>query len=87
MANVDFTEQIANFRSAQYGEDVRESLIDVAEAVETACNNQLITVDNTLSQTGQGADAKEVGDRLGEIESRISTGFITSEEISEVLTG
>lgn len=76
MANVDFTEQIANFRSAQRGEEVRESLIDVAEAVETACNNQLITIDSTLTESGQGADAKAVGDKVATLASaKIVNGY------------
>lgn len=74
MANVDFTEEKENFRSAKYGKDVRESLIDIAEAVETACNNQLITVDSTLSRAGQGADAKAVGDEINELRSAITDG-------------
>lgn len=72
MANVDFTEEKENFRSAKYGKDVRESLISIAEAVETACNNQLITVDITLSHAGQGAEAKAVGDAIDELRGAIS---------------
>lgn len=71
MPNVDFSEQIEDFRSAKYGEDVRDSLIDIAEAVETAINNQLITVDSTLTQQGQGADAKKVGDEISSLKSAL----------------
>lgn len=73
MANVDFTEQISNFRSATYGKDVRESLIDLAEAVEDAVNNQLVTVDATLKESGQGADAAVVGQELSDLKSEISS--------------
>ena len=67
--NVDFTSQITAFRSAVYGREVRQALIDIAEALETACNNQLISVDSTLSTSGAGADAATVGSRLSTLDT------------------
>jgi len=75
---VDFSEQIADFRAADEGEDVRGSLIDIAEAVQGAVNGiddaltgaigaQLYTVDPSLTTSGAGADAKITGDKIAVI--------------------
>lgn len=59
--SVDFSEEIMNFREADFGEEVRGSLISIAEAVEAAINAQLLTVDPNLEESGAGADAARVG--------------------------
>lgn len=59
--NIDLSTAINNFQNAVYGKDVRDSLVEVAEAVEDAVNNQLITLDTTLSEAGKGADAAVTG--------------------------
>lgn len=61
--NPDLTTAINAFKNAIYGEEVRDGLVDVANAVKNAIINQLIDVDSTLTQSGQGADAKVVGDK------------------------
>ena len=60
-------EAITEFEEATYGKDVRKALIDVAKNVKNAVENQLITVDDTLTESGQGADAAAVGLKLREI--------------------
>lgn len=85
MANVDFTEQINDFRSAKYGKDVRDSLIEIAEATEDAINNQLITVDDTLTESGQGADAKKTGDEISELKSHLAQGGSFNAEVKAAL--
>ena len=57
---------IAAFQSAVYGEDVRQALIDVATVVQTALENQLISVDRTLAVSGAGADAEVVGNNFSQ---------------------
>lgn len=65
--SVDFTPQINNFLSAELGEEVRGSLVDIAEALEDAINSQLTSVDPTLSVPGAGADAGAVGAALSQL--------------------
>lgn len=52
---------------AVYGEDVRGSIHDAIAAINTALDSaigrQMYTVDNTLTTSGAGADAKTVGDK------------------------
>lgn len=67
MADMTINEAIEQFQNAIYGEDVRSGLVAVAETVKEAVENQLITVDNTLTESGQGADAAAVGLKLREI--------------------
>lgn len=80
---VDFSAQIADFRAADEGEEVRDSLIDIAEAVQGAVNGiddaltgaigeQLLTVDASLTTSGAGADAKETGRRIANITNAIT---------------
>ena len=65
--SVDFSPEINNFMNAELGEAVRGSLVDIAKALETAINSQLITVDPTLTESGQGADAAITGEEIGNL--------------------
>ena len=61
--------ELTAIMEAVYGEQVRRSIHDALEKMNTqlsnAILNQLVQVDNTLTLTGYGADAKKVGDLLG----------------------
>jgi hypothetical protein len=59
-SNIDLSQAIANFKGAAHGKDVRASLVEVAEAVEEAVNNQVLVLDTTLSESGKAADAGAV---------------------------
>lgn len=72
--NPDLTTAINAFKNAIYGEEVRDALVDVVTAVKNAINNQLIDVDTTLTQSGQGADAKTVGDKAFLIRGFLANG-------------
>ena len=50
------------FKDAVLGKDVRQGMADIADVVYEAVDDQLIEVDDTLATTGEGADAKVVGD-------------------------
>ncbi len=50
-----------DFESAIYGEDVRDALVDVADVVEEAVEDQIRVVDAGLTQSGEAADAAVVG--------------------------
>ena len=63
---VDFSEQIAHFQAADEGEEVRQDLCDIAQTLEDAINEQMISIDPTLTKSGQGADAEVVGNELAE---------------------
>lgn len=71
MAVIDISDEKQAFLTAIYGRDVRSSLVSLAEKLTEACDdaieNQLISVDDTLSESGQGADAAAVGLKLREI--------------------
>lgn len=69
--NVDLSTAINNFRNAVYGKDVRDSLVEVGEAVQDAVNNQMVAIDATLTETGKGADAKVTGDAVNELKTSI----------------
>ena len=71
MADMTIDEAIENFQEAIYGKDVRNGLVAVAETVKEAVENQLITVDSTLTESGQGADAKAVGDAIDGLDNKI----------------
>lgn len=71
--SVDFSPEINNFMNAELGEAVRGSLVDIAEALETAINSQLITVDPTLTESGQGADAAITGEEIDNLADGIDT--------------
>lgn len=53
------------FAEAVYGKDVRNSMVSLAEKIESTVNNaidnQLIEVDDTLTESGQGAEASKTG--------------------------
>lgn len=53
----------AAFKDAIYGKDVRQGLVDVADSVYDAVNQWGALIDDTLTQEGEAADAKTVGDR------------------------
>lgn len=76
----DLNNAKTDFKQAAYGEDVRDGLVAVDEAVaealgavddtlEEAISHQLIQVDKTLSNDGDGADALVVGERMYELYS------------------
>lgn len=66
MANI--SQYLENILSAVLGEEVRGSIHDAIDAINTsteqAIANQIIQLDTSLSVSGRGADAKAVGDAL-----------------------
>lgn len=54
------------FSSAVLGKDVRQGMVDVADALITAVDEWAVLVDDTLTNEGEAADAKAVGDTLKE---------------------
>lgn len=64
--SVDFSEIIDNFLTAELGEEVRGSLVEIAEALEAAINSQLNTVTSDLNDpdANTAAQAQAVGDIL-----------------------
>lgn len=79
----DISTEIEAFRSAERGEQVRSSMISaiekINEEVENAVENQLIAVDETLTESGQGADAKKVGDELTSLKSALPFSDVSGE--------
>lgn len=72
MAN--YTSIINTIRSAIYGRDMREA---IAQGFELCSENGgggggSVTVDTTLTVSGQAADSKTVGDKFTDLESQIS---------------
>lgn len=61
--NPDLTTAINAFKSAIYGEEVRDGLVDVANAVLYAIEHQITQIDTGFTESGAGADAKAVGDK------------------------
>ncbi len=55
MAHDDFSATINDFLTAELGEDVRDSLVAIAEALQTAINTQLTTVTTDLDSTDANA--------------------------------
>ena len=58
------TDAKSDFKTAIYGEDVRDAMCDIADVVSEAVSDQLIEVDAALTpdaESGQGADARTVG--------------------------
>lgn len=64
--SVDFTQIINNFLTAELGEDVRGSLVEIAEAVQDAINSQLniVTTDLSDADSNSAIQAKVVGDLI-----------------------
>ena len=64
--SVDFSAIIENFLTAELGEDVRGSLVEIARALEAAINAQLLTVTSDLTDpsVNAAARAKTVGDAI-----------------------
>jgi len=64
--SVDFSAIIENFLTAELGEEVRGSLVEIARALEAAINAQLLTVTSDLTDTSvnAAARAKTVGDAI-----------------------
>ena len=64
----DISEEIQAFEDAVYGEDVRGAIIDLAnklnDDLEDALEHEFVEVDDTLSISGQGADAAVTGAAL-----------------------
>lgn len=52
------------FKDAIYGKDVRQGLVDVADSVYDAVNQWGTLIDDTLTQEGEAADAKAVGEKI-----------------------
>lgn len=65
MAHVDFSAIINDFLTAELGEDVRDSLVAIAEALETAINTQVASITTDLSSADPNA-APQAG-RIGTI--------------------
>lgn len=63
-------------RAAGRAEDAAERAEEAAARAEEAGGGSNVTIDNTLTQAGQAADAKVVGDRLSEISTALGT-YIT----------
>jgi len=64
--SVDFSAIIENFLTAELGEEVRGSLVEIARALEAAINAQLLTVTSDLTDpsVNAAARAKTVGDAI-----------------------
>lgn len=64
--SVDFSAIIENFLTAELGEEVRSSLVEIARALEAAINAQLLTVTSDLTDpsVNAAARAKTVGDAI-----------------------
>ena len=60
------------FLASIWGRDVRRGMGDIADAVYDAVVNQLLVLDETLTQNGSGADAAAVGNALNAINATIS---------------
>lgn len=64
----DVSDQVSEFKSAYYGEDVRDGIIDLANKLNNELNDlantAFVGVDASLTQAGQGADAKATGDAI-----------------------
>ena len=56
--SVDFSTIIQNFLTAELGEEVRDSLVAIAQALQDAINAQLLTVDPDLNDTSPNAAAQ-----------------------------
>lgn len=69
--HINLDPEKTNFATAVYGKDVRSSMVNLAEKIEDSVNgaidDQLISVDPTLTQSRQGADAAVVGERFNGI--------------------
>ena len=67
---------INTIRSAIYGKDMREVLAQGFEAIDKEMEGGMgggsVTVDTTLTVSGQAADSKTVGDKFADLESQIS---------------
>ena len=72
----DVEEAATAFKNAIWGEDVRDGLVDVANAVAWAIEQQIITVDRTLTQRDQGADAEVVGNMFAR--AMVNRGILLS---------
>jgi hypothetical protein len=72
MADTSAIDQaVASFQAAKKGKDVRAGIVAIGQAVHDAVANQLIQVNSTLSEAGQGADAKVVGDVINDVKSSL----------------
>lgn len=62
---IDLSAEIQAFLEAVYGKDVRAAMVSGAEKIQEEVNDaiehQLVTVDDTLTVQGAGADAQAVG--------------------------
>lgn len=77
MADRTLAQIIAALETDVYGKNMRADIVELAEKlndiVSDAIEHQLIEVDATLTQSGQGADAAVVGTRLNE---KADTGYV-----------
>jgi len=58
--SVDFSAIIENFLTAELGEEVRDSLVAIAEALQSAINSQLQTVTGDLTDPSVNAAARAI---------------------------
>ena len=70
------------FLASIWGRDVRRGMGDIADAVYDAVVNQLLVLDETLTQNGSGADAAAVGSALNAINATISEDEDTIADLS-----
>ena len=84
--SVDFSEIIDNFLTAELGEEVRGSLVEIAEALEAAINSQLNTVTSDLNDPDANFTATVMsgGAMLGTVEQTSGT-TITVELIAPTI--
>lgn len=64
----DISTQVQEFKEAYYGEDVRDGIINLANKLNNELNDfsthEFVSVDDTLTVRGAGADAAETGVQL-----------------------
>ena len=74
--SVDFSAIIDNFLTAELGEEVRGSLVAIAESLQAAINSQLntVTTDLTDSNPNAAAQAKTVGETIATVRDLIYGG-------------
>lgn len=62
MANVDFSDEIRDFKTAALGEDVRDSLVSIAEKLQTVANNSLVVANRRIKVFGETSSFEIYGD-------------------------
>lgn len=84
----DISTQVQEFEEAYYGEDVRDGIINLANKLNNELNDlsthEFVSVDDTLSVQGAGADAKATGDALAAKDAAIA---LKADKTNALLSG